>query len=109
LNYIRKHEAKAQREEIIGFGFPDATRNSIVETNLFDSNRLDTCKKVIALTSNPEGEIQAYKDELNRLNTETDFHYIEDTIEPIETYTDMMVYLPGKSMSELVNLMKGKA
>ncbi len=109
LNYIRKHEAKAQSEEIIGFGFPDETRDSIVETNLFDANKLEECKKIIALTSNPDGEVQAYKSKIESLNTETDFHYIEDTIQPIETYTDMMVYLPGKSMSELVNMMKGES
>jgi len=108
LNYIRKNEAKAKKNEIIGFNFPDTTRESIEKSYLFDNDKLKDCRKVITITSNKNSEIHSYIKELNNIATITEFNYIEDTIEPIESYTDMMVYLPGKGLNFLVEKMKEK-
>ncbi|MBV1911041.1 MAG: amino acid adenylation domain-containing protein [Kangiellaceae bacterium] len=108
LNYIRKNEAKAGKNEIIGFNFPDDSRKSIESANLFDSEKLKDCRKIITITSNSGAEVNSFAKQLDDIPTNTEFHFVEDSIEPIETYTDMMVYLPGKSLNVLVAKMKGE-
>jgi len=109
LNYIRKHNAKDQPEEIIGFSFPENTKNSLEKVNLFDSEHFTQCKKIVAITSNDQSEIQLFKEQFNHIGGNTEFCFVEDSIQPIETYTDMKVYLPGKSLNLVVDKVKGKA
>ncbi|MEP1743960.1 MAG: amino acid adenylation domain-containing protein [Kangiellaceae bacterium] len=106
LNYIRKNKAKARKDEIIGFSFPEQTRISIEKANLVQADFLGECKKVIVITSNKQAEVLKYRDKLEQMAINIDFNCVDDSIEPIEGYKDLMVYLAGKSLGILVDKMK---
>ncbi len=105
LNYIRKNKAKARKDEIIGFSFPEQTRISIEKANLTQAEFLGECKKVIVITSNKQAEVLKYRDKLEQMAINIDFNYVDDSVEPIEGYKDLMVYLAGKSLGIVVDKM----
>lgn len=105
LNYIRKNKAKARKHEIIGFSFPERTQISIEKANLIQAGALEECKKVIVITSNEQAEVLKYRSKLEQMISNIDFNFVDDTVEPIEGYKDLMVYLAGKSLGTVVDKM----
>lgn len=106
LNIIRKMQVTKSQDEIIGYKFPLALRESISNRVLEDGECLKNAAKVSLITSD---ESFAFKNKLGRLedsNTNFRYVYIEDSNPSISEFSNLMAYLPGKSLTEIVNIIK---
>ena len=105
LNYIRKNKANPIPNEIIGFSFPEQSRISIEKTKLFQAEKLEQIGKICVITSNKQAEVLQYRSQLEQWVNNIEFVLVDDSVEPIEGYTDLMVYLAGKSLNVVVDKM----
>ncbi len=105
LNYIRKKPATPSQNEIIGFQMPESAQRSIESTQLISGEVIDCCERVIVVTANQNAEILGSQPQLADLAKNLEICEVNDSIVPIDFYTDLLVYLPGKSLNLIVEKM----
>ena len=110
IQYLDKlHKAKvvARENEITGFPFAKDMRHSIQTLELTSGPLIRKCEKLYLVTNEKQVQFSELAYRLEGLTNTLVTRVVEDKITPIDKHDDAGTWLPGKSLNQLLDCIRG--
>lgn len=88
--------------EILGFHYPEPMRRSLEKLELTAGSLLSTCASLHLVTNDHSAQFVALAEKLNSVSKRLSVKEVNDNILPIQNYDDLLAWLPGKSVFQIV-------
>ena len=99
INEFAADQRVAEANELSGYRFSEKARQSIVDTELQIDKLINQCQNVVLVTSENLEKYQSIKREIKNI-------FVDDHIPSIESMLEPSIWLPGKSLSEIVKVLE---
>ncbi len=105
----QKNIVNESDREILGFYCPARMRAALEKLVLLDGPLISECATVHLVTNDQTPHFTALAEDLDRVAKRLVIDQVNDNILPIQTYNDLLAWLPGKSVFHIVNSIMGEA
>lgn len=95
--------------EILGFNYPAKIRKALEELDLLNGPLITNCATVYLVTNDQSPHFTALAENLNRAAGRLVVEQVNDNISSIQTYDDLLAWLPGKSVFHIVSSIMDEA